>query len=183
MLQWGRSISAAEIGKMLTAERKLQRASMGPQHLSCGNRHWRGRHAPCGLHASMGPQHLSCGNGPSGKAQTAACSASMGPQHLSCGNSGTPPRGQPPYDRFNGAAASQLRKYKVRDLREVKDAASMGPQHLSCGNSGRPTSRSRARTGFNGAAASQLRKSRTTRQRIITSICFNGAAASQLRKS
>jgi len=132
-------------------------ASMGPQHLSCGN------YVQCAEHhgdqrASMGPQHLSCGNvlfvgranaeswlqwGRSISAAEIAkgigggrglSDASMGPQHLSCGN--------------HEAKFDELTKY----------AASMGPQHLSCGNHhSRHHLQPRLRC-FNGAAASQLRK-------------------------
>jgi hypothetical protein len=37
-LQWGRSISAAEISRGLDELMNEAVASMGPQHLSCGNR-------------------------------------------------------------------------------------------------------------------------------------------------
>ena len=58
----------------------------------------------------MGPQPLSCGNGltPSGLESTLP--ASMGPQPLSCGNSVPSSRSTRRTSRFNGAAASQLRK-------------------------------------------------------------------------
>ena len=37
LLQWGRSISAAEITASDSATAATYHASMGPQHLSCGN--------------------------------------------------------------------------------------------------------------------------------------------------
>ena len=84
-LQWGRSISAAEIRTALAGGGDGIEASMGPQHLSCGNRATRRNHDNED-EASMGPQHLSCGNSNCAVAGDTVMFASMGPQHLSCGN-------------------------------------------------------------------------------------------------
>ena len=58
-LQWGRSIRAAESG-VYARLASLIRASMGPQHKSCGEPEL-AQAVKSECQASMGPQHKSCG--------------------------------------------------------------------------------------------------------------------------
>ena len=157
-LQWGRSISAAEIGSDVDAQTAKDPLQWGRSISAAEIRSGSFDHSS-GFAASMGPQHLSCGN-PS------------------------PARRRPRHDlRFNGAAASQLRKSRrARCSNRRPWQASMGPQHLSCGNPAPAHQTQTATRRFNGAAASQLRKLRSSRHGAGRRPRFNGAAASQLRK-
>jgi len=114
------------------AEKGLDRASMGPQLISCGTRiacaiwiccsGFNGaaadqlRNVPISvrqpddcLKASMGPQLISCGTRVKMKDWRAAARASMGPQLISCGTARA---------ALDGNA---------------RECASMGPQLISCG--------------------------------------------------
>jgi hypothetical protein len=132
----------------------------------------------------------------------------MGPQHLSCGNPVPVRNLSDDSSSFNGAAASQLRKYpRFIGLRADQMDASMGPQHLSCGNPARPLVLDRLESASMGPqhlscgnatyleataqdkAASMGPQHLSCGNQCVTQIfirtvsCFNGAAASQLRKS
>ena len=58
-LQWGRNMIVAE-GQTHGEPEIVERASMGPQHDSCGREAMLVRRVPQ-VRASMGPQHDSCG--------------------------------------------------------------------------------------------------------------------------
>ena len=84
VLQWGRSIRAAESVERLEAPLVHVAASMGPQHKSCGEVDRPG-YAGRRRRASMGPQHKSCGEYKAPGDASCNLEASMGPQHKSCG--------------------------------------------------------------------------------------------------
>ncbi len=84
--------------------------------------------------ASMGPQHESCGKQQTARKGLGLEAASMGPQHESCGKptSGTPscsPRRPLQWGRNMRVAESR----GGPNVHVAGDAASMGPQHESCG--------------------------------------------------
>ena len=135
MLQWGRSLSTAEISAGIC------------------------RPAVAGSAASMGPQPFDCGNSSRAADGSANRGASMGPQPFDCGNDAHPVKNVYRRLRFNGAAAFRLRKFDPLLAHPLVAAcASMGPQPFDCGNAHKVAADHRRAIDFNGAAAFRLRK-------------------------
>ena len=86
-LQWGRTLSSAEV---------LAKALPGAAY------HW----------ASMGPHSFKCGSPTNTEEISSSSSASMGPHSFKCGSILSGRIHWPPWICFNGAALFQVRKYR-----------------------------------------------------------------------
>ncbi len=110
VLQWGRSLSAAEIDECVLLVLKLQLASMGPQRFSCGDQD------PC---ETCAPRFAGLQWGRSVSATEIGRCVITAKRTNTC---------------FNGAAAFQPRRFKSRAKSGVRFDTSMGPQPFSCGD-------------------------------------------------
>ena len=89
-LQWGRTLSSAEVRPSASADAIFFRASMGPHSFKCGSILITGGRSQDGL-ASMGPHSFKCGSRPRWRLRRSGSS------------------------RFNGAALFQVRKSRQRN--------------------------------------------------------------------
>ncbi len=83
MLQWGRSIAAAESGAAVSPPSRAGRFNGAAASLL--RNHFGDDRAAGGPAASMGPQHRCCGINAHGRDADVELDASMGPQHRCCG--------------------------------------------------------------------------------------------------
>ena len=159
-LQWGRSLSTAEINSRRCRNPIGYPASMGPQPFDCGNDIFR---VPLAV-------RFCSFNGAAAFRLRKSCSDARSDVLPRC---------------FNGAAAFRLRKLLQQgNVLAEHRRASMGPQPFDCGNIADGCPASAVVSSFNGAAAFRLRKSPRGPSRIwLMLIGFNGAAAFRLRKS
>ena len=156
-LQWGRTLSSAEVRKGSTLLRTEDHASMGPHSFKCGstNQKLTDQKTDC---ASMGPHSFKCGSKVSLSHRHLSISASMGPHSFKCGSSERRPGVDSRFTCFNGAALFQVRKLPLYFHNSEKN------------------------WGFNGAALFQVRKSGISLAGIFMKAGFNGAALFQVRK-
>ena len=134
-LQWGRTLSSAEVGP------------------------------PCcvfdqGCVASMGPHSFKCGSLTIFIAECVQLNASMGPHSFKCGSQSMSRHFASLLQSFNGAALFQVRKCGARRTRrKCRLYASMGPHSFKCGSFILEQQNWAIFPCFNGAALFQVRKS------------------------
>ena len=156
LLQWGRSLSAAEWRSPPAGCSRNGICFNGAAAFRLRNGHlafWE----DSGYPASMGPQPFGCGMLGHNPQALACRSASMGPQPFGCGMNG------------------------VRDQVLIALRASMGPQPFGCGMGGVLEFRRILVARFNGAAAFRLRNVCLFFAAGTMQKSFNGAAAFRLR--
>ncbi len=158
VLQWGRGVSAAEMGV-------------------------HGKRTETPTAASMGPRRFSRGNRDATRRTGDMASASMGPRRFSRGNLGVAVVTGTSTCRFNGAAAFQPRKSYCAGIFTRATQKLQWGRGVSAAEIRYWRLTTSRLLSFNGAAAFQPRKSRHPCDIHRPPIRFNGAAAFQPRKS
>ena len=159
LLQWGRTLSSAEVRSHGVREKLTVRASMGPHSFKCGST-TNSANSGQRTGASMGPHSFKCGSRvpplareffwdalqwgrtlSSAEVETKIdrlaqfLLASMGPHSFKCGSV---KRTESPTSTsfcFNGAALFQVRKFICFQAQKKKPTgASMGPHSFKCGS-------------------------------------------------